>query len=125
MTPSTTRMTMPTTPMAYSGSGWENGITDQLSLPSISASCLRRRRTPGRAGAHLFGIERGLVDNALEQLRVDGAIGRRRHVLARFRQFGVAGNVERRSRTAHLRDPAVEIGRGHRLNDEVHPGKAV
>src|SRR5438874_13651370 len=107
MIPSTTRITMPTTPIAYSGSGCWNGIIDQLSLPSISASCLRCRRTPGRAGAQLFGIERRLVDDELEQLRVDRAIGRRRHGLARFRQFGIAGNVERRSRAAHLRDPTV------------------
>ena len=38
--PSTTRMTTPTAPMAYSGSGWSNGIAAQLNLPSISTSNL-------------------------------------------------------------------------------------
>src|SRR6266481_4120708 len=101
-------MTMTTTAAANSGIGSLNGIAAQLSLPSISASRLRCRRTPGLAGARLFGAQRRLVDDALEELRVDRAIGPRRHGLARLRQIGVAGIVERRPGGARRRHPTVE-----------------
>src|SRR6266566_3690149 len=93
--PSTARMTIPTSPMAYSGRGWSNGIAAQLNLPSISASRLPRRRTPGRAGGP-FGARGRPLDDVLEELRLDRAIGRRRHRFARLGQLGVAGIVERR-----------------------------
>src|SRR5712691_10443509 len=100
MSPSTVTMTRTTTAPVNSGIGSLNGIAAQLSLPSISASRRRRHR---------------LVDDAFEQLRHDRAIGRRWHGLARFRQFGIAGIVERRAGAAYPGDPAVEIAGRHRL----------
>src|SRR5271165_5734652 len=117
-------MTRPTTPMAYSGSGWSNGIAAQLNLPSISTSRLLHGRTPSRAGGPSRTRQR-LVDDALEQLRLRRAIDPRRHGLARFCQFGVGVVVERRPGAARLRNPAVEIASRHRLDDEPHLGKAV
>src|SRR5512132_2184325 len=116
---------MATTATLISGSGSLKGITDQLSFPSISTSCLSRRRTPGGADARRFGTRHGLLDDALEQLRRDRAVGRRRHGLARLCQLRVAGIVERRSGAPHPRDPGVEIAGRHRLGDEPHFGKAV
>src|SRR5215831_4513089 len=124
MMPSTARITRPTTPMAYRGRGWSKGITDQLSFPSISSSCPSPRK-PLLAGVRLVGAQCRLLDDALEQLGIDRAIGRWRHGLAWFRQFGIAGKVEHRPRTAHLRDPGVERIGGHRLDDEVHVREAV
>src|SRR5271170_5513086 len=124
MTPSKARMTMPTTPIAYSGRGCCNGIAAQLRLPSNSASCTWRQRPLGLAGL-LLRIERRLVDNALEQFGVNRTIGRRRNGLAWLRQRRIGENIERRSRAAHLSDPVGEIGRGHRLGNEPHIGEAV
>src|SRR5690349_23319778 len=108
-------MTMPTTPMAYSGSGWSNGIAAQVNLPSISTPRLLCRWTPSRSRARLPGTRHRLVDDALEQVGLDRAIGRRRHRLARFCQLRVAGIVERRPGAAHLRDPGVEVAGRHRF----------
>src|SRR5689334_20312106 len=116
---STARMTMRTTAMLMRGSGSLNGIAAQVSFPSMSTSyvthCrIRRSRTLRR-----------LVEDALEQLGLDRAIGCGRYVLARLCQFGVAGIVEAGSGAARLRDPGVEISSGHRLDDEPHPRKTV
>src|SRR5271167_2854447 len=119
MIPSTARMTMPTTPIVYSGRGWSNGIAAQLSLPSISASRLLHRRTPGRAGGPLR-TRHGLLDDTLEELRLHRAIGPRRHGLARFCQFGVGGIVECGPGAARRGDPAIEIAGRHRFDDEPH-----
>src|SRR5579863_4724685 len=124
MIPSTARMTMATTAALIIGSGSSNGIAAQLSLPNISTSGWRRR-IPSRANTGLSGARRRLVDDALEQLGRDRAIGRRRHGLARLCQSGVAGIVERGSRASRRRDPTVEIADGHRLDDEPHLGKPV
>src|SRR5262245_37144780 len=105
----TARITMPTTAPLSSGSGSLHGIAAQLSLPSMSTSCLVQRRTPGPAGARLSGTRRRPVDDALEQLRSHRAIGCRRHGRARLCQLGVAGVVERGAAAAHLLDPCVEI----------------
>src|SRR5919106_5336797 len=117
---STARMPMTTTPPLNSGSGSLHGITDQLSLPSMSTSRLLHR-----ADFRLFGTRCRLLDDALEQPRRDRAVGRRRYGLARLCQFGVSGIVERRPGAAHLRDPGVEIAGRHRLGNEPHAGKAV
>ena len=97
-------MTMPTTAMLMSGSGSLNGIAAQLSLPSMSTSCLRGGDQAPPTPA-FPGPDDCLVDDALEQLRLDRAIGRRRHGFARLCQFGVAGIVERRPGAARLRRP--------------------
>src|SRR5277367_2571942 len=125
MIPSTARMTIPTTPIAYSGRGWSNGIAAQFSLPSISTPCLWRRRAPGRTNACLFGTCHRLLDDAVEQLGLDRAVGRRRHGYARLCQFGVGGIVERGPGAAHFCNPGVEIAGRHRLGNEPHVGKAV
>src|SRR5271167_1583357 len=125
MSPSTARMTRTTTPMAYSGRGWSNGIAAQVRLPSISASYLPRRRAPGRTNARLFGTRHCLLDNVFEELGLDRAVGRRRHGLARLCQFGVGGIVERRAGAARLRDPAVGVTGRHRPANEPHVRKAV
>src|SRR5271166_608938 len=122
----TARMTMTTAAPASSGSGSLNGIAAQLSLPSMSTSRLIQRRAPCRAGPCLSGRARHrLVDDVLEQLRPDRAIGSGGHGLARLCQFGVAGIVEGRSGAAYLVEPGIEIRGPHRLDDEPHPGKAV
>src|SRR5437899_9109908 len=122
--PSTARMTMTTTAALIIGSGSLSGIAAQVNLPSISTPCLRRR-TPGRAGARLFGPCRRLVDDALEQLWLDRAIGRRRRGFARLCQLRVAGIVERRPGPAHPSDPGIEIAGRNRLGDKPHLGQAV
>src|ERR1700716_3022214 len=108
----TARRTMPTTAPLSSGSGSLHGIESQLSRPSISTSCLAQRRRPGPTEARLPRTRHRLVDDALEQLRLDRAIGRRRHSLPRLRQRGVAGLVESGSAAARLLEPRVEIGGG-------------
>src|SRR5215472_945651 len=119
------RMTMPTTNPLRSGSGSLNGIASQLSLPSISTSRFMQRRTPGPADARLPGPPRRLLDDALEQLRFDRAIGCGRHGLTRLCQLGVAGLVEGGSGAARLLEPGIEIAGRYRLDDEPHLGKAV
>src|ERR1700746_2221942 len=104
MSPSAARMMRTTTPMAYSGRGWSNGMAAQVRLPSISTSYLPRRRTPGRTGGP-FGFPRRLLDDAVEQLGLDRAVGRRRHGYAGLCQCGVGGIVERGAGAARLRDP--------------------
>src|SRR5262249_6838147 len=111
---STARITMRTTAMLMRGSGSLNGIASQVSLPSMSTSRVTHCRTSRR-----------LVEDALEQLGFDRAIGGGRYVLARLCQFGVAGIVEAGSGAARLLEPSVEIAGGHRLDDEPHPGKTV
>src|SRR5262245_40755756 len=113
------RMTMPTTAPLSSGSGSLNGIAAQVSLPSMSTSRVTHCRIRGSR------TRCRLVEDALEQLRFDGAIGGGRYVLARLCQFGVAGIVEAGSGAARLLEPSVEIAGGHRLGDEPHVGKAV
>src|SRR5438552_4100810 len=121
-TPSTPR-TAP--PPATSAIGSSKGIAPQVSLPSISASRLLRRRTPGAGGARFFRDRRGVLDDALEQRRIDGAIGLRRYGVARFRQRAVAGVVEWRALAAHFRDPAVEFACLHRFHLELHVGEPI
>src|SRR5579863_621879 len=108
MIASTARTTMATTAPLISGSGSLNGIAAQVSLPSISASRVRRPRR-GRADARLCAARYRLVEDAVEQLGIDRAIGRRRHGLAGLCQGGVAGIVERCPRAARARHPGVEI----------------
>src|SRR5215467_7300231 len=117
-------MTRPTTPMAYNGSGWSNGIAAQLSLPSISTSSLLRRGTPSGAGG-AFRPCRCPPYDAVEQIGRDRAVGGRWDGLARLRQLRVAGLVERRPGAAHLSHPGVEVASQHRLGDEPHLGKSV
>src|SRR5215472_16714259 len=117
-------MRTPTTPIAYSGSGWSSGIAAQVSLPSILASRLLHSRSPSRAGGPLR-TRHGPLDDALEELLLHRAIGPRRDGNARLCQFGIGGIVECRPGAAHLGDPGVEIAAGHRLGDEAHIGKAV
>jgi hypothetical protein len=56
--------------MLMIGSGSLNGIASQLSLPSMSTSCLTQRWTPGPGGAHLSGTHDRLIDDALKQVRL-------------------------------------------------------
>src|ERR1700704_79632 len=122
---STVRITTMTTAMVISGSGSLNGIAAQLSLPNISTSRLRCRRTPGSAGSRLVLSRRCLVKNALEQLRLYRAIAHWRHGLARLHQRGVAGRVEGRPGAAYLLQPRAEIAVRDGLYGEAHVGKAV
>src|SRR6478672_198383 len=120
----TARMTMTTAAPAISGRGSFNGIAAQLSLPSMSTSCL----TPwprGSPSTRFSGPRHRPVDDALEQLRFYRAIGSRRHGLARLCQLGIAGLVQGGSGAARLFEPGVEIAGRHRLDDEPHLGKAV
>src|SRR5262249_35741256 len=119
------RMTMTTTAPLASGSGSLNGMAAQVSFPSMSTSGLMRWRTRGPVDAPRSGTGNGLIDDAFEQLRVDRAIGRWLHVFARLCELGVGGIVEGGSGAAHLIKPSLEIAGGHRLHDELHPGKAV
>src|SRR5262245_29489636 len=112
-------MTMRTTAMLMIGSGSLNGIASQLSLPSMSTSCLTHWRIRGSS------TRLCLVEDALEQLGFDQAIGCGRHVLARLFQFSVAGLVEAESGAARLLEPRIEIAGWHRLGDEPHVGKTV
>src|SRR6202030_1976118 len=109
MSASTARMTMRTTAMLMIGSGSLNGIASQLSLPSMSTSCLTQRWTPGPGGAHLSGTHDRLIDDALKQVRIHRTIGCWRDGLARLCQLGVAGIIERRSGGSCLLEPNVEI----------------
>src|ERR1700730_7056163 len=118
-------MTMTTTAALMIGSGSLNGIAAQVSLPSMSTPSLLHRRTPGRAGARLFGTRHRLVDDMLEEVGPGRAIGRRRHRFARLCQLPVTGLVERGPNAAYLRHPGVEIAGRHRLGDKPHLGKAV
>src|SRR5579862_8449125 len=115
-----------TTSEVMSGIGSSNGIAASVSLPNISTS--RRRcggRAPGIAGACLVGAECRLIEDALEQVRIDRAIGRRRHGTAWLCQLSVRGIVEGRSRAPHFRDPAVKVTGRDGGNDKAHIGKAV
>src|SRR6516164_6022807 len=112
-------MTTPTTAPLSSGSGSLKGIAAQVSLPSMSTSRVMHWRICGSR------TRRRLVEDALEQLGFDRAIGCGRYVLARLCQFGVAGIVEAGSGAARLLEPGIEIASGHRLDDEPHPGKTV
>src|SRR5215813_14139941 len=105
---------MRTTAMLIRGSGSLNGIASQVSFPSMSISRMTHCR-----------IRRRLVDDALEQLGFDRAIGGGPYVLARLCQFRVAGIIEAGSGAARLLEPGVEIAGGHRLDDKPHPGKTV
>src|ERR1700757_4730444 len=100
---STARMTMRTTAMLMRGSGSLNGIAAQVSFPNILTSCLKRRRTPRPADSRLSRARRCLVEDALEQLGLGGAIGCGRHGLARLCKLGVAGLVQDGSGAARLR----------------------
>src|SRR6516162_4688235 len=119
------RMMMTTTAPLTSGSGSLNGIAAQVSFPSISTSGLMRWRIRGPVDAPLSRTSNGLIDDALEELRVDRAIGLGWHVLARLCELGVGGIVKDGSGAARLIKPRLEIAGGHRLHDELHPGKAV
>src|SRR5258708_5321091 len=114
-----------TTAMLISGRGSLNGIAAQLNRPSIRTSYPQSRRTPGRAGRGIAGPRRRLVDDALEQLRLDRAIAHWRHGLARLHQRGVAGRVERRPSAAYLLQPRAEIAVRDGLYGEPPVGKAV
>src|SRR6516165_9040400 len=117
-------MTMPTTAPLSSGSGSLNGIAAQVSFPSISSSHAMCRSSSS-VDTRVSGARRRLVEDALEHLRFDRAIGCGRYVSARFCQFGVASIVEAGSAAAHLFEPGVEIAGWYRLDDETHPGKTV
>src|ERR1700756_1318034 len=119
------RMTMPTTAPLSSGSGSLNGIAAQVSLPRMSTSCVTARRRRARTDARVSGSRHRLVDDALEQLQFNRAIGCGRHGLARLCQLGIAGIVEGGSGAAHLLEPGIEIAGRHRPDDESHVGKAV
>src|SRR5262252_8145951 len=114
MSASTARITMRTTAMLMRGSGSLNGMASQVSFPSMSTSRVTHCRARSR-----------LVEDALEQLGFDRAIGGGRYVLARLCQFGIAGIVEAGSGAAHLFEPRIEIAGWHRLGDEPHVGKTV
>src|SRR5215470_14186475 len=108
-------MTMTTTRPVTNAIGWSKGIAAQVSLPSMSASCLLDRPTPGgRVGALLAGARDGPVDDVLEELVLDRPVGRRRHGLARLRQCGISRLIEHRPGAANLRDPSLEVRRQHR-----------
>src|SRR5215468_2120082 len=99
------RMTMRTTAPLNSGSGSLNGTADQVSLPSMSASSLLPWRRLGDVRARLFGTRYGSVDDAFEEVRLDRAIGHRRHGFAWLCQLRVTGIVECRPAAANLFDP--------------------
>src|SRR5947207_3010936 len=94
------RMTMPTTAPLSSGSGSLNGTAAQLSLPSMSTSRLVHQRCRAR---RLRRARHRLIEDAVEEVWHDRAVGRRRHGLARLGQFGVAGVVKRSPGAAHPR----------------------
>src|SRR5437016_1506716 len=121
-TPSTTTAT---TPALISGSGSLNGIAAQVSLPNISTSRLQCRWAPGCAGSRVAVSRRCLVEDALEQVRLDRAISRWRHGLAGLCQGGITGVVKRGPRAAHLLHPGGEVAGRQRLDHEPHVGKAV
>src|SRR5262249_19931371 len=123
--PSTARMTIRTTAMLMRGSGSLNGIASQLNLPSMSTTCLMRWRTPGAADRRASATRHCVVEDALEHLGFDRAIGCGRYVLAWLCQFGVAGLVEAGSGAARLLKPRIEIAGRHRLGGEPHVGKTV
>src|SRR5262249_4006237 len=118
-------MTMMTTRPVTNAIGWSKGIAAQVSLPSMSASCLLDRPAPGCVGARLAGARDGLVDNVLEEFVLTRAVGGRRHGLARLRQRGIGCLIEHGPGTAHLRDPSLEVRRRHRLGGEPHVGEPV
>src|SRR5262249_10052562 len=113
---------MMTTRPVTNAIGWSKGIAAQVSLPSMSASCLLDRPAPRRvgarragarahlagAGARLAGARYCLVDDVLEELVRNRPVGRRRHGLARLRQCGIGRLIEHRPGAAHLRDPSLE-----------------
>src|SRR5262249_336579 len=118
------RITITTTAPESSGSGSLKGIAAQVSLPSMSASCLFDRSTPSRARARVAGARLRLVVDVLEQIGEGRAEGFRRHGRARLRQFGVGRRIQRRPYAAYL-DPGLEISRRYRLRDELHVRKAI
>src|SRR5215831_8514753 len=120
---STARTTMMTTRPVTNAIGWSKGIAAQVSLPSMSASCLLDRPAPRRVGARRAGAREGLVDDVLEELVRNRPVGRRRHGLARLRQCGIGRLIERRPGAAHLRDPSLEVRCRHRLGGEPHVGE--
>src|SRR5262249_31940014 len=113
------RMTRPTTPPLSRGSGSLNGIASRVSLPSLS---IPRVTHCGSSG---FRTRRRLVEDALEQLGFDRAIGCGWYGFARLGQLSVTGIVESRPGAARLREPGVEIVGGHRFGDEPHLRKTV
>src|ERR1700682_2360090 len=102
MIPSTAKITSSTTAAVSKGIGWSKGIASQVSLPSISAPRTQGRRTERGSGPRVLRPLGRLVDDALEKLRVDGAIGCRGVSFARFRQRGIAGVVECGAGSARL-----------------------
>src|SRR5262249_38761550 len=122
---STARMTMRTTAMLMIGSGSLNGIAAQVSLPSMSTSRVTHYWRTRPDDTRVSGGRLGLVEDALEQLGFDRAIGCRRHVSAGLCQLGVTGIVEAGSGAARLIEPSVEIAGRHRFDNEPHPGKTV
>src|SRR5215471_13592141 len=113
------RMARPTTAPLSSGSGSLNGIASQVSLPSMSISRVTHCRSSG------FRTRRRLVEDALEQLGFDRAIGCGWYGFARLGQLSVTGIVESGSGAAHLFEPNVEIAGRHRLDYKPHVGKTV
>src|SRR6516225_2696211 len=103
-----TRMMKTTTPPATSGSGSLSGIAAKLSLPSMSISRLLNRHRHGCAGG-LLGTRYSQVEDVLEEVRHDRAVGLRRHGCARLCQFGISRVVKRRPGAARLVDPSIEI----------------
>src|SRR5690348_1307447 len=121
---STARMTMTTTAPLNIGSGSLNGIAAQVSLPSMSISRLLHRWAPGRGSARLVGTRGRLVDDALEQVGLDRAIGHRWHGFARLGQCAIDGGIERRAGAARFFHPRIEIARRHRFGHKPHARKA-
>src|ERR1700722_11842321 len=91
----TAKMIKTTTAPLISGSGSLSGIAAKLSLPSISISRLVNRHRHGRAG-RLLRTGHRYVEDVLEEVWRDRAVGRRRHGLARLRQVAVGNVVKRR-----------------------------
>src|SRR5690242_20926132 len=121
-TPSSTRTT---TEAAASGIGWSHGIAFQLSLPSMSA--------PSARTAHrLVGADRGprpgrqlLHHHGVEQVRIDRAVGVGRDVPGLAGERRIAGARQGRAVLPRRSEPLREALGGHRLEDELHVGKAV
>src|SRR5262245_23745764 len=117
-------MTRPTTAPLSSGSGSLNGMADQVSFPSISISRPMNRGSQRRAGRPCRARDR-LVDDVLEEVWHDRAVGRRRHGDARLCQLRIPGLVKRGPGAAHLPQPTIEIAGRHRLGDKPHLGETV
>src|SRR5271168_2839439 len=94
-----------------------NGMASQVSLPSILLLHLHGL-------ARLSRTRRGM-DDALEQVLGDPAIGRNRQGLTGFGERGEAFRIERVALAARGIDPFGELVRRHRIDGEMHVGETV